>query len=124
MLRQALEWVWGAQAPLQGSLLWPIDIVKYFWTWNLKDGSPTTQDAVLKDSRTTRSRISSEIYRRWAPNEFHKYVDWDPTRTEQGSWPTETTVNMWFKNDTNLATMFGMFGIVIDELGRGTLQTA
>ena len=50
-----------------------------------------------------------------ALNEFHKVVDWDQTRTEQGS-STKTIVNMGFKNDTNLATMIGMPGIVTDEL--------
>ena len=34
------------------------------------------------------------------PNEFHKYVDWDQTRTEQGNWRTKTFVSMWFKNET------------------------
>ena len=29
------------------------------------------------------------------PNEFHKYIDWDKTRTEQGTWPTKTFVNVW-----------------------------
>ena len=28
------------------------------------------------------------------PNEFHQYIDWNQTRTEQGSWPTKTIVNM------------------------------
>ena len=24
------------------------------------------------------------------PKEFHKHIDWDQTRTEQGNWPTKT----------------------------------
>ena len=44
-----------------------------------------------------------------------KVVDWDQTRTEQGS-STKTIVNLGFKSDTNLATMIGMPGIVTDEL--------
>ena len=31
---------------------------------------------------------------------------------------------MWFKNDTNLATMIGLLRIVKDELKKDTLQTA
>ena len=46
------------------------------------------------------------------PNEFQQYIDWNQTNTEQGNWPTKTTVNMWFKNETNLATM------IEDELKR------
>ena len=38
------------------------------------------------------------------------------TRTEQASWPTKKIVNMWFKNDTNLATTIGLLRIVKDEL--------
>ena len=41
------------------------------------------------------------------PGQFHWYIDWDKSRKEQGSWPTKTNVNMWFKNETNLATMIG-----------------
>ena len=50
------------------------------------------------------------------PNELHQYVDWDLTWTEQGNWPTKTTVNVWFKNETNLATMIGLLEVVKDEL--------
>ena len=31
-----------------------------------------------------------------------RFVDREQTRTEQGSWPTETTVSLWLKGDTNL----------------------
>ena len=47
------------------------------------------------------------------PDQFHKYIDWDQTRTEQGTWPTKTIVNMWSKNETNMSTMIGMFEIVL-----------
>ena len=50
------------------------------------------------------------------PNEFHQYIDWNQTRTEQGKWPTKTIVNMWFKNEINLGTMTGLLKIVFDEL--------
>ena len=50
------------------------------------------------------------------PSEFHKYIDWDQTRTEQWNWPTKTFLNMWFRNDTNLATMIGLLEIVKHEL--------
>ena len=57
-------------------------------------------------------------------NEFHKHIDWDQTKTEQGNWPTKTFVNMWFKNETNMATKIGMLEIVKHELKKGILQLA
>ena len=50
------------------------------------------------------------------PNEFHQYIDWNQTRTEQGNWPTKTIVNMCFKNETHLATMMGLLKVDQDEL--------
>ena len=52
------------------------------------------------------------------PNVFHKYIDWDQTRTEQGIWPTKTFVNMSFKNETNMATMNGMLEMVKKMISR------
>ena len=45
-----------------------------------------------------------------------KYIDWDQTRTAQGTWPTKTIVSMWFRNETNLPTMVGMLDIIKNEL--------
>ena len=42
------------------------------------------------------------------PNEFHQYIDWNQTRTEQGTWPTKTFVNMWFKNETDSQSLLKM----------------
>ena len=50
------------------------------------------------------------------PNELHQYIDWDPTRTEQGNWLTKTIVNVWFMNETNLTTMIGLLKAFKDEL--------
>ena len=50
------------------------------------------------------------------PDQFHKYIDWEHTRTEQGTWPTKKLVSMWFKNETNMSTMIGMLEIVRNEL--------
>ena len=52
------------------------------------------------------------------PDQFHKYIDWDQTGTEQGTWPTKTFVNVWFKNVTNLATMIGLLEIATEEIKR------
>ena len=61
------------------------------------------------------------------PNEFHQYIDWNHTRAEQGDWPTKTTVNMWFKNETNLATMIGLLKVVLFMMElkkKGALQNS
>ena len=50
------------------------------------------------------------------PGQFHQYIDWDRSRKEQGKWPTKTIVYMWFKNETNLATMIGLLQVVKEEL--------
>ena len=50
------------------------------------------------------------------PDHYKKYVDRDQTRTEQGTRPTKTMVNMWFSNDTNLPTRVGLLGIIKTEL--------
>ena len=42
------------------------------------------------------------------PSQFHQYVDWNQTRTEQGNWPSKTIVNM--------ATMIGLLKVVKVEL--------
>ena len=46
-------------------------------------------------------------------DQLHKYLDLDQTRTEQGTWPTET---LWFKNETNMSTMIVILEIVKHEL--------
>ena len=45
------------------------------------------------------------------PSEFQQYIDWDQTRTEQGNWSTKTIVNLWFRNERNLATMIGLLKV-------------
>ena len=72
---------------------------------NSKDGSQTT-----KGSQTPSFRISSETHK------YRKNVDWDQTRTEQGTWPTKTMVNMWFSNEANLPSMIGLLDIIKEAL--------
>ena len=49
-------------------------------------------------------------------DQYQKYIDWEQTRTEQGTWPTKTIVSMWFRNETGLPTMVGMLDIIKKEL--------
>ena len=50
------------------------------------------------------------------PDQFQKYIDWDLTKTEQGTWPTKTFVSMWFSKETYLPTMVGLLDIIKTEL--------
>ena len=50
------------------------------------------------------------------PSQFIQFFEWDQSRKEQGNWPTKTIVNMWFKNETNMATMIGLPKIVKEEM--------
>ena len=47
------------------------------------------------------------------PGQFH---NWDQSRKEHGKRPTKKIVNMWFKNETNLATMIGLLNVVEEAL--------
>ena len=51
-------------------------------------------------------------FKKMVPNELHQYIDWDLTRTEQGNRLTKTIVNVWFNNETHLATMIGLLNVV------------
>ena len=63
-------------------------------------------------SRTPRLRVLSETYIGCCQTNQKKYIDWDQTRTEQGSWPTKLIVSMWLKNETNLPTMAGILDTI------------
>ena len=44
-------------------------------------------------------------------------MDWEQRSIEQqGNWPTEVLVRMWFKSETNLATMIELLRVVRDQL--------
>ena len=58
------------------------------------------------------------------PDPHKKYVDWEQTKTEQGTWPTKTMVNMWFSNEANLPTRVGLLDIIRTELKKEPLQAA
>ena len=57
----------------------------------------------------TDTEVSNSIMdlQKMVPEQYQKYIDWDRIRSEHGTWPTKTFVNMWFKNETNLTTMVG-----------------
>ena len=68
--------------------------------------------------RLTGSKVTNFIkdLHSMVPDQSQKCIDWDQTRTEQGTWPTKTIVSVWFRNETNLSTMVGMLDIIKKEL--------
>ena len=50
------------------------------------------------------------------PDQFRKPFDWDQPLTDQGTWPTMTVVNTWYKNETTLATMIRILEIIEEEI--------
>ena len=83
--------------------------------WNSKDGSQTTNNFVTKGSRRPRSDFVKDLHE-IVPDPFKKYVDWEQTKTEQGAWPTNTMVNMWFSNEASLPSMVRLLDIVKEAL--------
>ena len=53
------------------------------------------------------------------PDALKKYVDWEQTRTEQGTWPTKIMVSFWFSNEANLPTRIGVLDVIRAELQKG-----
>ena len=49
------------------------------------------------------SNFSSDLHHMVPEALKKKYVDWEQTRTEQGTWRTKIVVSMWFSNDGELA---------------------
>ena len=60
--------------------------------WNSKGGSQTAQEVAAKEVACFVVDLKQMI-----PLNAQQFVDWDQTRTEQESWPTETMVSLWFK---------------------------
>ena len=50
------------------------------------------------------------------PDQYQKYIECDQTKTEHGTWPTNTIVSVWFRNETNLPTMAGLLDVIKAKL--------
>ena len=56
---------------------------------------------------------------RWYLTHSKKYVEWEQTRIEQGTWPTKIMVSLWFSNEANLPTRIGLLDVMREELTNG-----
>ena len=66
----------------------------------------------------TETEVSTVIkdLHQMAPDPFKKFVDWEQTKSEQGTWSTKTMVSMWFSNEANLPSMVRLLDIIKEEL--------
>ena len=74
----------------------------------------------------TETEVSNSIkdLRQIVPDPFKKYVDWERTKTQQGTWQTKTMVSMWFSNEANVPSMIRLLNIIKEELKKDPSQTA
>ena len=71
--------------------------------------------------RLTDTKILNLIndLRKMVPDTLKKYIDWEKTRNEQGTWPTKIMVSLWLSNEANLLTRVGLPDITREELKKG-----
>ena len=102
------------QALLRDRQRRPPDFNEIFipWKMELKGWITDCTRTVFKELLSMKLSFSLWTSQKMVPNELHQYIDWDLTRTEQGNWLTKTIVNVWFKNETHLATMIGLLTVV------------
>ena len=69
-------------------------------------------------TRTTVDEVAHSFFnlKQMIPLNAQRFVDWEQTNTEQWNWPTKVLISMWFKSETNLATMIELLMVVKDEL--------
>ena len=67
----------------------------------------------MKDDEV--AKLLSDL-ERMVPQPAQKWIDWDQTKKEQGTWPRKIMVSMWFKHETNLVTMIDLLKITTEEL--------
>ena len=62
-----------------------------------------TDDKPCRYQGLTDTKVSTFItdLHHLVPEALKHYVDWEQTRTEQGTWPTKIMVSMWFSNETS-----------------------
>ena len=56
------------------------------------------------------------------PQQGQKWIDWDQSRKEQGTWPTWIMVCLWFKPDVDLVTMIDLLKMVKEELEKAAYK--
>ena len=64
------------------------------------------------------SNLINDLHK-MVPDALRKYIDWDQTRNEQGTWPTKIMVNLWFSNEANMLTRIGLPDVMREELKKG-----
>ena len=85
------------------------------WVPDYFKGSPQgiTDDEVAK--------LLSDL-ERMVPQQTQKWIDWDQTKKEQGTWSRTIMVSMWIKHETNLVTMIDLLKITKQELDKAAYK--
>ena len=76
-----------------------------------------------KDGTVISKMLSGRIHEQ-SDHVFHKHVDPDKTKKDQGNRSIKTFVDMCFKNETNMTTMIGILQIVKNEIKKCSKQIA
>ena len=91
----------------------------FYEKWNSKVDSQITPRVALQD--ITDDEVM-KLLERIVPQHAQKYIDWDQTKKEQGTWPRKMKVSMWFKHETNLLTMIDLLKIMKKELDKAAYK--
>ena len=107
--KRALEWVWEALAPAARPLALASRFSDIFLPRKMKFKGCVTDYKQCSYQGLTDTEVLDFVrdLQEMLPDQYQKYIDWDQTRTEQGTWPTKSIVCIWFRNETNLPTMVG-----------------
>ena len=73
----------------------------------------------VTDDEVTELLIDLE---RMVPQQAQKWIDWDQTRKEHGTWPRKIMVIMWCKHEANLVTMIDWLKIMKEELDKAAYK--
>ena len=52
------------------------------------------------------------------PHEVRKWLNWEQTRNEQGTWPRTTILSLWFIHDTGWMMMIEILKMMRDDLSK------
>ena len=69
---------------------------------------------------------NSKGHRKWryswiekmVPQQAQRWIDWNQTRKEQGTWPRKIMVSMWFKHETSLTVMIDLLKVMWEEFDK------
>ena len=64
------------------------------------------------------SNLINDLHK-MVPDTLTDYIDWEQTRNERGTWPTQLMVRLWFSIEATLLTRIGLPDVMREELKQG-----